>query len=30
MTWSAWVSQAGVARNLPEDEVGDLVEAISS
>jgi hypothetical protein len=24
------VSQADVARNLPEDKVGDLVEAISS
>jgi CBS domain-containing protein len=24
------VSQADVARNLPEDKIGDLVEAISS
>ena len=24
------VSQADIARNLPEDKVGDLVEAISS
>jgi hypothetical protein len=24
------ISQADIARNLPEDKVGDLVEAISS
>lgn len=28
--WVGMVSQADVAKNLPEESVGDLVEAISS